>query len=50
MKARASGQTAGNDRTQRAPYLLLGWYLLIWLVMAIAPLDRRDWFLENIWR
>lgn len=48
MKAQATGQTAGNDRTQRAPHLLLGWYLLIWLVMAIAPLDRRDWFLENI--
>ncbi len=48
MKARATGQTAGDDRTHRVPHLLLGWYLLIWLVMAIAPLDRRDWFLENI--
>lgn len=48
MKTRATGQTAGDGRTHRAPHLLLGWYLLIWLVMAVAPLDRRDWFLENI--
>jgi putative membrane protein len=27
---------------------LLGWYLLFWLWMAISPVDRSDWLLENI--
>ena len=27
---------------------LLAWYLLFWLWMAIAPVDRGDWLLENI--
>lgn len=27
---------------------LLGSYLLLWIILAIAPVDRRDWFLENI--
>jgi putative membrane protein len=31
--------------------LLLGlvlWYGLLWTVLAIAPRDRQDWFLENL--
>jgi putative membrane protein len=31
--------------------LLLGlsaWYGLLWIVLAIAPRDRQDWFLENL--
>jgi putative membrane protein len=27
---------------------LLAWYLLFWLWMAISPVDRSDWLLENI--
>ena len=27
---------------------LAAWYALVWVVMAIAPLDRHDWFLENL--
>ncbi|HYT84314.1 MAG TPA: DUF2238 domain-containing protein [Gemmatimonadales bacterium] len=27
---------------------LLGWYALVWVATAIAPLDRHDWFLENL--
>lgn len=27
---------------------LLGWYGLLWTVLAIAPYDREDWLLENI--
>lgn len=27
---------------------LLGSYLALWIVLAIAPLDRRDWLLENL--
>jgi putative membrane protein len=31
--------------------LLLGlsaWYGLLWIVLAIAPRDRQDWFLDNL--
>jgi len=24
------------------------WYAAVWIVTAIAPLDRHDWFLENL--
>mgnify|MGYP001817507176 CR=1 FL=1 len=27
---------------------LLAWLLLLWIVTAIAPFDRRDWLLENL--
>lgn len=27
---------------------LLGWYFLFWVWMAISPVDRSDWLLENI--
>jgi putative membrane protein len=27
---------------------LLAWLLLLWIVMAISPVDRRDWLLENL--
>jgi putative membrane protein len=27
---------------------LLAAYLILWAVLAIAPIDRRDWLLENI--
>ena len=27
---------------------LAAWYALVWVVTAIAPLDRHDWFLENL--
>jgi putative membrane protein len=27
---------------------LLLWYLFFWIVMAVSPVDRGDWFLENI--
>lgn len=30
------------------PHLLLAWYLLCWIWLAIAPVDRRDWILENL--
>jgi putative membrane protein len=28
--------------------VLLGGYLLLWIVLAISPVDRQDWLLENI--
>jgi putative membrane protein len=27
--------------------VLIGWYLFFWLVMAIAPLSRFDWLVQN---
>jgi putative membrane protein len=27
---------------------MAAWLLLLWLVTAIEPFDRRDWFLENL--
>jgi putative membrane protein len=30
------------------PMLLLGAYVLIWLLLAIAPRYRQDWLLENV--
>ncbi|MDO8546071.1 MAG: DUF2238 domain-containing protein [Nitrospirales bacterium] len=43
-----AAQTRGNFRHNHLLQGLLGWYILIWGVLAIAPVDRRDWFLENI--
>jgi putative membrane protein len=43
--------TARNQRSFRDHYLLQGlcvWYLFVWGFLAIDPLDRQDWFLENI--
>ena len=28
--------------------VLVAWYAVVWIVTAIAPLDRKDWFLENL--
>lgn len=48
MTARPMRQIAGDARSNRVLQALLAWYLLVWAVMAVSPLDRRDWFLENI--
>jgi putative membrane protein len=39
-----------EKRVKRTKLLLglLVWYGLLWIVLAIAPLDRQDWFLENL--
>jgi putative membrane protein len=43
--------TANNRPSFREHYLLQGlcaWYVLFWTILAIEPLDRQDWLLENI--
>lgn len=43
--------TATNQKPfheQRLLHGLIAWYLAIWTFLAIEPLDRHDWFLENI--
>jgi putative membrane protein len=43
-----AAQTRGIRSNNRLLKGLLGWYVLLWVVLAIAPVDRRDWLLENI--
>jgi len=35
-------------RNHRLLQALVAWYTFVWIVTAIAPLDRHDWFLENL--
>lgn len=35
-------------RANRLLHVLILWLLVLWAVTAIAPLNRRDWFLENL--
>lgn len=38
----------GLTHAKRFRLILLGVYLLWWMVWAIAPYDRHDWLLENL--
>jgi putative membrane protein len=42
------GETLMDLRANRPLRLMLGWYVVFWIVMAISPLDRSDWLLENL--
>jgi putative membrane protein len=35
-------------RHNRPLQLMVGWLLLYWIVTAISPFNRLDWFLENL--
>ncbi len=36
-------------QSRQAPVLVMAaWLLLLWVVTAIEPFNRRDWFLENL--
>src|SRR5258705_11370243 len=35
-------------RDHRLLQALVGTYALVWVITAIAPLDRHDWWLENL--
>jgi putative membrane protein len=39
------GPSLGPNRLLQ---VLLGGYFLVWIVLAISPVDRQDWLLENI--
>jgi len=44
-------EDVARDRLQpgwRYPATLLGVFCLLWLVLAVAPLYRQDWLLENL--
>ncbi|MBA3965587.1 MAG: DUF2238 domain-containing protein, partial [Nitrospirales bacterium] len=43
--------TATNHKPfkdQTLLHVLIVWYGVIWIFLAIEPVDRHDWFLENI--
>lgn len=40
--------SAAQHRSDRLFYGLLLWYGLLWTWLAIAPVNRRDWLLENL--
>ncbi len=37
-----------NFRENRLLQILAAWFFILWVVLAIHPLDRHDWVLENI--
>jgi len=42
---------AGKVQSRQGPVpvlIMVVWLLLLWLVTAIEPFNRRDWFLENL--
>ncbi|HSF10744.1 MAG TPA: DUF2238 domain-containing protein [Nitrospirales bacterium] len=41
-----NNQKSFKDRTLL--HGLMAWYVVLWILLAIEPLDRHDWFLENI--
>jgi putative membrane protein len=40
-------KTVGFSKN-RLLQVLAAWYAVVWVATAIAPLDRHDWFLENL--
>jgi putative membrane protein len=44
----APGTTAGSSGSWRIPSLLLVVFAALWLALAIAPVSRADWLLENL--
>lgn len=45
---RIATASARNARSDKLPSYLLGAFALIWLVLAVAPVSREDWLLENL--
>ncbi len=37
-----------NFREHTLLHVLMAWYVVLWAFLAIHPVDRHDWFLENI--
>ena len=37
-----------NFRRNRVLQGLVAFYLVVWIVLAISPVDRQDWLLENL--
>lgn len=53
MNTEAVSSKAGSGEPATGPWrqlpvILLGVYGLIWLALAVQPVNRQDWFLENL--
>ena len=48
MGAGSPERSVAQQRSDRLSYGLLLWYGLLWTWLAIAPVNRRDWLLENL--
>jgi putative membrane protein len=48
MGAGSSGLNRAESEGRRLLSLLLLWYGLLWTWLAVAPVNRRDWLLENM--
>lgn len=44
----ATERVTPNFRAKRLLHVLLVWYAAIWVWMAVAPFNRKDWLLENL--
>lgn len=44
----ATDQSGEGRRNRRLVQGLLFWYGLFWIWLAVEPVNRRDWFLENL--
>jgi len=44
----AMARQSQSRRTWRLPSVLLILFTVIWLALAIAPVSRQDWLLENL--
>ncbi|HEY7194610.1 MAG TPA: DUF2238 domain-containing protein [Gemmatimonadales bacterium] len=47
LSTSTSHKTVGFSKN-RLLQVLVGWYAMVWVITAIAPLDRHDWLLENL--
>ena len=43
-----SASHASENRSGRWPAILLGSFVVVWAVLAISPVSREDWLLENM--
>ena len=48
MEVGATDQSGAGQGNRRLVQGLLLWYGLFWIWLAIEPVNRRDWFLENL--
>ena len=48
MITTATGTIKADFGKNRFLQVLLAWYILFWIVMAVSPHNRGDWLLENL--
>jgi putative membrane protein len=48
MRAGLSDLIRAEPERNRSPHVLLFWYGIVWAWLAVEPVNRRDWLLENL--